>query len=104
MSFSSLVQLPVGSDSCQEWILGIEGAGWGGEWPCDWLVSPRLPAPRGPFWFHRAQETSELASKAPRNPLQLGKGFSLPQSKAVLQHPTKQAELGYHVPIYRCRN
>lgn len=34
-----------------------------------------LPAPKGPFWFHRTQRTSELAPRATRKPLQVCKGF-----------------------------
>lgn len=44
-----------------------------------------LPAPKGPFWFHRTQGTLEPASQGPRKPLQLCKRFSQPDSRQCPQ-------------------
>lgn len=63
MSLGSLVQLPVGGDDSQEGVLGVEGAGWG-EQLSDWPgLQSESSHPKGHFWPHRTQETSELASK-----------------------------------------
>lgn len=35
-----------------------------------------LPAPKGPFWFHRTRGTVEPASRGPRKALQLCERFS----------------------------
>lgn len=66
MSLSSLVQLPVGGDCSQEWILGIEWAGWGEEKLHDWLVSElNLSVPRGPAGYREHGTRIGWVSKKP---------------------------------------
>lgn len=69
-------------------------------------LNQNLPAPKGPFWFHKTQGTLERASKGPRKPLQLCKSSPSPIQGSAPNDPRKWAELGYqclHLQIRKLR-
>lgn len=101
MTLGSLVQLPVGGDRSQERILGIEGAGWGREWFCDWPgLACISPPPRS---LRVSQDTGSLRAdlQGPSKALSYVKGSPSPIQSSAPHHPPERAELGYRFLVCR---
>lgn len=107
MSLSSLVQLPVDGDNSQEWILGIKGAGRGGEQLSDWLgLQSESPCPQGTLLVSQNTGNLRAGLQGLGGNLMYGKGSPSPIPGNAPDNPTKWAELGYqclHLQMWKVR-
>lgn len=66
-----------------------------------WVFTLNLPAPKGPFGFHRTQVILEPTSKGPGRLSNYVKGSPSLNQGSAPNNPPKWAELGSQFPIYR---